>query len=157
MKGHSQPCMHGSWYAFQVHTVQEKTEGLRMALRQDYSFAFDLVVKGRGRKDEHCASDHGQKYGLVATNHCAPSEDKEVSQCRTCARTATVFFGRCIWWVTRSKFLPGCCAQFLVQRTDWIATEQSSGRANYGYSVDYPGEGLQSRNAVPQGLCENLR
>ena len=31
--------------------------------------AFDLEAKGRGRRDEHCARDHAQKYGLLAAHH----------------------------------------------------------------------------------------
>ena len=45
-----------------------KDESLRMGLRQDER-GVRLGSKG-GRKDEHCARDHAQKYGLLPANHC---------------------------------------------------------------------------------------
>ena len=53
--------------------------------------AFELGSTGRGRKYEHCARDHESEVLTICGVSSRSLEDKEESQCLTCARSATVF------------------------------------------------------------------
>ena len=108
---------------------------------------------GRGRKDEHCARDHAQEARTICGESLRLLEDKEESQCRTCARTATVSLWKTTFGGSLGEKPQSGGAQICGEKYDW----KQPNRLLVVQTVDsFEQAKVFKAHAVPQGLCTNL-
>ena len=105
-------------------------------------------VSGRkGRNNWWCAIC-GKKNDWKQPNSLRPLEDKEESQCRTCAQTAIVSLWKTSFGGSVPEKPQSAGAQFVEK--------SMTGGNRTGFLVVETGAKVFKAHAVPQGLCENL-
>ena len=133
-------------------SLRAKDESLRMCLRQDKR-GVRVGGTGRGRKDEHCARDHAQKYGLFAANHCARWRTRRSHNVVPVPELQQFPSGRprvVGLWEKRTQ-LGG--ARFVEKSKTWKQPNRLL-VVQTGDSVEQAK--VFKAHAVPQGLCANL-
>ena len=94
-----------------------------------------------------------REHGLLAAYQSRQLEDKEESQCHTCARTATVsLLEHNVWWVSGERPTKWWCA-ICEEKYDW---RQPSRLVVVQTGESFEQAKVFKAHAVPQGLCANL-
>ena len=154
----NEPMMKKGFTALKNGTWEEYKETFGKKMKaSEWAFdrikeAFDLVAQDEAEKNEHCARDHAQKYGLFAVNHCARWRTRRSHNVVPVPALQQFPLGRlhlvCLW----GKSFECWCA-IRGEKYDWRQPDRPL--------VVQTGESFEQAkvfraHAVPQGLCGNL-